>query len=243
MNSRLAFQQRCRSLAALATGLLLTLSRLSGAEDSAKARYPQVSEAACPVNVVSVPGKAGNEVSAVVRQPPGNGPFPAIVLLHGGLSPYRLETLKQESLTRPNYTRFLAAGFVIIVPTFRSREENPQTRDALDDCLAVVDYVKKMPAVDPESVAVLGGSGGGSLALELAGDGRLSVIGGAEIFGLFLPLATKIELTEVLADYDGETAMPDPRESGAWLEISREEHEAENGRPPFRFITLKRAPI
>jgi acetyl esterase/lipase len=98
------------------------------------------------------------------------------VLLHGGLSPYPLEKLKDESLTRPNYTRFLAAGFVIVVPTFRSREENPQTRDALDDCLAVVDYVKKMPTVDPKSVAVLGGSGGGSLALELAGETDLCAI-------------------------------------------------------------------
>jgi dihydrofolate reductase len=80
-------------------------------------------------------------------------------------------------------------------------------------------------------------------ALDRAGDGPLSVIGGAEIFGLFLPLATRIELTEVLADYEGETAMPDPRHSGAWLETHREEHMAEDGRPPFRFITLKRAPI
>lgn len=145
-------------------------------EQKSQATFPEVSQQACPVKVVSIPGKAGNEVTAVVRQPPGNGPFPAIVLLHGGLSPYRLEALKQESLTRPNYTRFLAAGFVIAVPTFRSREENPQTRDALDDCLAVVDYVKKMPVVDPNSVAVLGGSGGGSLALELAGETDLCAI-------------------------------------------------------------------
>jgi dihydrofolate reductase len=80
-------------------------------------------------------------------------------------------------------------------------------------------------------------------ALALAGDGPLSVIGGAEIFGLFLPLAIRIELTEVLADYEGETAMPDPRHAGAWLETHREEHPGEEGRPPFRYITLKRAPI
>ena len=128
------------------------------------------------MNVISIPGKAGNIVTAVIRQPPGSGPFPAIVLLHGGLRPYPVETLKEESLTRPNYTRFLASGFVIVVPTFRSREENPQTRDALDDCLAVVDYVKRMPVVDPKSVAVLGGSGGGSLALELAGEADLCAI-------------------------------------------------------------------
>jgi len=161
---------------ALIAALLFMLRAGAAADAPAEVTYPQISEAACPLKVVSIPGKAGNEVTAVVRQPPGNGPFPAIVLLHGGLSPYRLETLKQESLARPNYTRFLATGFVIVVPTFRSREENPQTRDALDDCLAVVEHVKKMSVVDPQSVAVLGGSGGGSLALELAGETDLCAI-------------------------------------------------------------------
>ena len=81
-------------------------------------------------------------------------------------------------------------------------------------------------------------------ALQMVDDDQaLSVIGGAEIFGLFLPLASRIELTEVLADYDGETAMPDPRSGGKWMAIAREDHTAEDGRPPFRFITLKRAPI
>jgi acetyl esterase/lipase len=160
----------------LVTALLVIFCVVVAADEPAKATYPQISERACPLKVISIPGNASNEVTAVVRQPPGNGPFPAIVLLHGGLSPYRLETLKQESLTRPNYTRFLAAGFVIIVPTFRSREENPQTRDALDDCLATIKYVKNMSVVDPKSVAVLGGSGGGSLALELAGETDLCAI-------------------------------------------------------------------
>jgi dihydrofolate reductase len=77
----------------------------------------------------------------------------------------------------------------------------------------------------------------------VADDEALSVIGGAEIFAQFLPLATRIELTEVLADYDGETAMPDPRMGGKWLAVEREDHAAEEGRPPFRFVTLKRAPI
>ena len=176
MSTRCVLSCRWLRQVAFVAVFTLPLAAAAAAEEPAKATYPRVSEVACPIKLVSIPGKAGNEVTAVVRQPPGNGPFPAIVLLHGGLSPYPLESLKQESLTRPNYTRFLAAGFVIAVPTFRSREENPQTRDALDDCLAVVDYVKKFPVVDPQSVAVLGGSGGGSLALELAGEADLCAI-------------------------------------------------------------------
>jgi dihydrofolate reductase len=78
-------------------------------------------------------------------------------------------------------------------------------------------------------------------ALQLAGNERLSVIGGADIFALFLPLADRLELTEVLADVDGDTVMRDPRESGAWRETWSEEHPAEDDRPPFRFVTLAKA--
>ena len=78
-------------------------------------------------------------------------------------------------------------------------------------------------------------------ALRGAGDEPVSVIGGAEIFQMFLPLAHRIELTEVLADVAGDTVLPDPRSSGGWRESFREEHEAADGRPAFRFVTLERA--
>jgi dihydrofolate reductase len=77
-------------------------------------------------------------------------------------------------------------------------------------------------------------------ALELAGGEKVSVIGGAEIFELFLPIADRVELTEVLAEVQGDTFMPDPRELGQWLETSSEEHPAFEDRPPFRFVTLQR---
>jgi dihydrofolate reductase len=77
-------------------------------------------------------------------------------------------------------------------------------------------------------------------ALRLAGDQPVSIIGGAEIFDLFLPLADRIELTEVLDDVPGDTRMEDPRNSGDWIERSGEETAASDGRPPFRFVTLDR---
>lgn len=78
-------------------------------------------------------------------------------------------------------------------------------------------------------------------ALELAGHEPVSVIGGAEIFRLFLDRADRIELTEVVGDIAGDTMMPDPRAGGAWREVAREEHPAEGGTPAFRFISLERA--
>lgn len=76
-------------------------------------------------------------------------------------------------------------------------------------------------------------------ALRLAGDDPISVIGGAEIFGLFLPLADRIEMTEVLENVAGDTSIDDPRDD-SWRETFSEEHEAADGRPAFRFLTLDR---
>ena len=77
-------------------------------------------------------------------------------------------------------------------------------------------------------------------AIRLAEDGPVSVIGGAEIFGLFLPHADRVELTEVLDDIPGDTVIDDPRRRGAWRETFSEDHPASQNRPPFRFVTLQR---
>lgn len=78
-------------------------------------------------------------------------------------------------------------------------------------------------------------------ALELAGDDPVSVIGGADIFALFLPLADRVELTEVLDEVEGDTAMADPRDGGRWRETLVEVHAPDGNRPGFRFVTLDRA--
>ena len=77
--------------------------------------------------------------------------------------------------------------------------------------------------------------------LSFAGDEPVSVIGGAEIFELFLPHGDRLELTEVLGDIQGDTIMADPRADGGWREVAREDHAAEGGTPAFSFITLERA--
>lgn len=76
-------------------------------------------------------------------------------------------------------------------------------------------------------------------ALALAAAPEVAIIGGAEIFALFLPRADRIELTEVHAALEGDTVVPgfDP---AAWHESAREDHAAEAGRPAFSFVTLHR---
>ncbi len=77
-------------------------------------------------------------------------------------------------------------------------------------------------------------------ALKLANAPQVMVIGGAEIYNLFLPLATKIELTEVALESKGDAAIayPDPIE---WREVAREDHPADDaGRPAYSFVTFTR---
>ena len=62
---------------------------------------------------------------------------------------------------------------------------------------------------------------------------ELSVIGGAEIYALFLPLADRIELTEVHGAPQGDTIVP-PFDPAAWREVERAEH------PGYNALTLVR---
>lgn len=75
-------------------------------------------------------------------------------------------------------------------------------------------------------------------ALSLTGAGEVAVIGGAEIFALFLDRANRIELTEVDCAVAGDAVVP-PFGS-EWREVAREEHDADAGRPGYSFVTLER---
>ena len=75
--------------------------------------------------------------------------------------------------------------------------------------------------------------------LKIAGTDPVSVIGGAEIFALFLPHAMRIELTEVHCDADGDVTMP-AFDQAIWRPAAIDDHPAEDGRPAYSFVTLER---
>ena len=75
-------------------------------------------------------------------------------------------------------------------------------------------------------------------ALSMA-NGDVAVIGGAEVFALFLNRADRIELTEVHADVEGDARVP--AFGSEWREVAREDHPAEGDRPAYSFVTLERA--
>jgi dihydrofolate reductase len=76
-------------------------------------------------------------------------------------------------------------------------------------------------------------------ALKAANAPHVCVIGGTEIFTMFLPIADRIELTEIAAEPDGDTTMP-AFDKAAWREVARESHAAEGDVPAHDFVTLLR---
>lgn len=78
-------------------------------------------------------------------------------------------------------------------------------------------------------------------ALDLAGDGTVAIIGGAAVFELFLPRASRVELTQIHADYEGDTFMPPL--GPEWHEAAREDHGPEGDYPAFSFLTYRRDAI
>jgi dihydrofolate reductase len=76
-------------------------------------------------------------------------------------------------------------------------------------------------------------------ALHLANAPHVAVIGGAEVYALFLPLTDRIELTRVHAAPEGDAMFPE-LDRRKWREAAKERHKAEGKAPAFDWITLVR---
>jgi dihydrofolate reductase len=78
-------------------------------------------------------------------------------------------------------------------------------------------------------------------AREAAADAEeVMVIGGADIYRLFLPVADRLYHTEVHETFDGDVFFPDVDRS-AWVEVSRDAHPADDRNPyAYTFVVLDR---
>lgn len=130
---------------------------------------PIISEDIIPLEAIAPIAADGQAGEAFLRKPPGDGPFPAVVLIHGGAPRWPTAQLREFSL-HVHATRFLEAGYVVVAITRRnldlslalSVEQRPVV-----DAVAIIDYLKDLPYVDPQSIAVRGTSVGGYLTLEV----------------------------------------------------------------------------
>jgi dihydrofolate reductase len=73
------------------------------------------------------------------------------------------------------------------------------------------------------------------------GSEAIIVAGGAEIYVQAMPLATRLDITEVRKPVDGDTYFP-AIDRQIWREIGRSEHQPAAGdEVPFAFVTYERA--
>jgi dienelactone hydrolase len=99
-----------------------------------------------------------------------------MVWIHPGLTTFPRAVLELFARDGANPLRFLAAGYVLIVPTYRSRDADPQSTLPVDDLSAILAHARQLPYVDPASIVVYGCSGGGDLALEVAAATEVAAI-------------------------------------------------------------------
>lgn len=78
-------------------------------------------------------------------------------------------------------------------------------------------------------------------ALEAAGNAdEIMIIGGGQVYELFLPIAERIYFTRIDATIDGDTFFPEPN-AAEWRTIKSEyQRAAGSSIPAFRFEILKR---
>ena len=76
------------------------------------------------------------------------------------------------------------------------------------------------------------------LAAQNNSTGEICVVGGSAIYDVFRPLAQRIEVTEIHAEFAGDTFMK-PLDAH-WKIAAREDHDAQGEFPAYSFVTYIR---
>jgi dipeptidyl aminopeptidase/acylaminoacyl peptidase len=118
-----------------------------------------------PTQETFVYSSDGLFIPAVVQKPKGEGPFPAVVLVHGGSGGQGMKTLKGTARNRNMVgDRFLNEGYVVVKCDYRWKEvtgkEGPEEFSMSSDLVSVIRYTKQLTYVDAEKVCMYSGSHG-----------------------------------------------------------------------------------
>ncbi len=121
-----------------------------------------VSEDVSPAEAVYVRSSDGLYVGAGLRRPEGDGPFPAVLFVHGGLGGGTVEGQVGSTLRGRVQNAFLKEGYVIMCTDYRRHDFG---RREIDDVIAAFEHLRQLPEVDPKRVGIVGGSHGGYLTM------------------------------------------------------------------------------
>ena len=122
--------------------------------------------------IVSYKSSDGLEVYGILSKPAGNGPFPAVILVHGGTPTGNLNASRWGKYVE----RLLEEGYVTFALDYRGSSgysEEYKTKAELGgkeigDVVYGFNYLKDLPYVDYTSIGIIGESHGGYMALMAA---------------------------------------------------------------------------
>lgn len=150
-----------RSLVASSLFVLLSLS--GGAQEAPKwkAVKPNLPATVTLHSKVECSHPGNFSIPLEIYVPKGEGPFPAILLIHGGGWKQR-----QVEADRPLAERLALRGYVVAQVAYRLSTE-AQYPAALHDCKAALRFMRahaKEYKIDPDRIGCAGGSAGGHLS-------------------------------------------------------------------------------
>ncbi len=158
----------CRKLL-LAMSLIFCLIFPATGDDAAWEQLPDGSLG----RVIDFEGVGGTKIPAYIRKPPGDGPFPAIVMLHGGR--YGKEaTVGMGRGARSPMADFVKEGWAIYSIDYRPSDKMLLPIET-DDSVLAVQALRAMPFIDAKRIGLMGGSHGANVSSRLVS--RLDVAG------------------------------------------------------------------
>lgn len=182
-------------------------------------------DAALNERVVMVPAAFGSntvELETTIFKPPGNGPFPLVIMNHGKAlgNPRNQNRDRFVVLSR----EFVKRGYAVVIPMRkgfsrssgdyidRGCDMTAHGQTQADDLQATLDYLRSQPWADSERVLVAGQSYGGLTALAFGTrpypgvKGMINFAGGLKMHGG--DCRWQQALVQAFASYGAKTALP-----------------------------------
>lgn len=125
--------------------------------------YAEVTGAPADAERLAITLQDGGQVEAFLSEPPGEGPFPLVVVFHGNA-----ECVDTMEWARREYS---ARGWAVLTPEYRGYGRSagePSEKAIVADAVEFIDLVVKRREIDGSRVVYHGRSLGGAVAAQVA---------------------------------------------------------------------------